>query len=55
MPGAAFVSDVHVSAIVDAVKKLCIDATRARADMLRAFGPGAGRRALAAGQQCCRS
>src|SRR2546422_8432338 len=38
IPAAYHVRDVHVSAIVDAVKKLCIDANlELEPDMLRAF------------------
>jgi len=50
------VRDVHVSAIVDAVKKLCIDANlELEPDMLRAFDRALTPSAPRPAGRCCRS
>jgi fumarate hydratase subunit alpha len=52
IPAAYHVRDVHVSAIVDAVKKLCIDANlELEPDMLRAFDRALTTERSAAGKQ----
>jgi len=52
-PGRRLMREIHVSAITDAVKKLCMEANWSlEPDMLRAFDRALGTERSAAGKQC---